>query len=166
MRLFSPLTCLDWPVGSASLLVWLLVVVQCQIDVSVQVTFKGQITTHVLFFQHQAGIFSFCRFYFMSVAIELSTWRGFQVSQYEALSCAIFACRSYMYDISFGVWFGSGPPTHSSTADTLAICCLCDDAIFLVTHPVACWFKNNVWLNTGSSHKQGTQLILCVGYGG
>lgn len=25
------------------------------------------------------------------------------------------------------------------------ICCLCDDAIVLVTHPVASWFKNNVW---------------------
>lgn len=61
---------------------------------------------------------------------------------------------------SFGVTFGCGPPTLSSTADTLAICCLCDDAIFLVTHPGASWFKNNVWLHQGSSHKQGTQLSL------
>lgn len=39
------------------------------------------------------------------------------------------------------VKFGPGPPTHSSTADTLAICCLCDDAIFLVTHPVRAALK-------------------------
>ncbi|XP_029013272.1 rho-related GTP-binding protein RhoA-B isoform X1 [Betta splendens] len=45
------------------------------------------------------------------------------------------------------VWTSATKPVL--TADTLAICCLCDDAIFLVTHPVACWFKNNVCLSAG-----------------
>lgn len=162
MRLF----CLDWPTDpdrSASLL-------ECGSSMSARCWFSDHVLHYLNQLKYQCSLSNYLALWVLLLIFNRTnnyTREGFLALRSYDLRAFVMYTLSLenlvcVWDawFSFGVSFGFGPPTLSSTADTLAICCLCDDAIFLVTHPGASWFKNNVWLHQGSSHKQGTQLSL------